>query len=92
MKIELTMTELLLIVDMIKNGTEKDNEGSDSYVASDLEEWEPKKGELIQVRDWDYQEWLTREFVRKVGREEMVICLGPNGHLTKWNLYKRLDK
>ena len=36
MKIELTMTELMLIVDMIKNGTEQDNEGSDSYVASDL--------------------------------------------------------
>ena len=31
------MTELLLIVDMIKNGTEQDNEGSDSYVASDLD-------------------------------------------------------
>ena len=38
MKIELTMTELLLIVDMIKNGTEKDNEGDDFYVASDLDE------------------------------------------------------
>ena len=37
MKIELTMTELLLIIDMIKNGTEQDNEGSDSYVASDLD-------------------------------------------------------
>ena len=37
MKIELTMTELLLLVDMIKNGTEQDNEGSDSYVASDLD-------------------------------------------------------
>jgi late competence protein required for DNA uptake (superfamily II DNA/RNA helicase) len=36
MKIELTMTELLLIIDMIKNGTEQDNEGDDSYVASDL--------------------------------------------------------
>ena len=38
MKIELTMTELLLIVDMIKNGVEQDNEGSDSYVTSDLDE------------------------------------------------------
>ena len=37
MKIELTMTELLLLVDMIKNGTEQDNGGSDSYVASDLD-------------------------------------------------------
>jgi hypothetical protein len=37
MKIELTMTELLLIIDMIKNGTEQDNEGSDSYVESDLD-------------------------------------------------------
>ena len=37
MKIELTMTELLLIIDMIKNGVEQDNEGSDSYVASDLD-------------------------------------------------------
>ena len=27
MKIELTMTELMLIVDMIKNGTEQDNDG-----------------------------------------------------------------
>jgi hypothetical protein len=31
MKIELTMTELLLIIDMIKNGTEQDNEGSCSH-------------------------------------------------------------
>ena len=37
MKIELTMTELMLIIDMIKNGAEQDNEGSDSYIASDLD-------------------------------------------------------
>jgi len=36
MKIELTMTELLLIVDMIKNGTEKDNEGDDTYTVKEL--------------------------------------------------------
>ena len=36
MKIELTMTELMLIVDMIKNGTEKDNEGTDFYTESEL--------------------------------------------------------
>ena len=36
MKIELTMTELLLIVDMIKNGTEKDNEGDDFYLMRDF--------------------------------------------------------
>jgi hypothetical protein len=36
MKIELTMTELMLIVDMIKNGTEKDNEGTDTYTLKEL--------------------------------------------------------
>jgi len=36
MKIELTMTELMLIVDMIKNGTEKDNEGDDFYLMQDF--------------------------------------------------------
>lgn len=36
MKIELTMTELLLIVDMIKNGTEQDNEGDDFYLIQDF--------------------------------------------------------
>ena len=36
MKIELTMTELLLIVDMIKNGTEQDNEGNDFYLMQDF--------------------------------------------------------
>ena len=36
MKIELTMTELMLIVDMIKNGTEKDNEGDDFYLVQDF--------------------------------------------------------
>ena len=37
MKIELTMTELLLIVDMIKNGVEpEDNEGTDFYTESEL--------------------------------------------------------
>jgi hypothetical protein len=35
MKIELTMTELMLIVDMIKNGTEQDNEGDDFYLLPD---------------------------------------------------------
>ena len=34
MKIELTMTELLLIIDMIKNG--KDNEGTDFYTEDEL--------------------------------------------------------
>jgi hypothetical protein len=36
MKIELTMTELMLIVDMIKNGTEQDNEGDDFYLMQDF--------------------------------------------------------
>ena len=36
MKIDLTMTELLLIIDMIKNGTEKDNEGDDFYLMQDF--------------------------------------------------------
>ena len=37
MKIELTMTELLLIVDMIKNGIEpEDNEGTDFYTEDEL--------------------------------------------------------
>jgi hypothetical protein len=36
MKIELTMTELLLIIDMIKNGTEQDNEGADTYTVKDF--------------------------------------------------------
>ena len=37
MKIELTMTELLLLVDMIKNGIEsEDNEGTDFYTESEL--------------------------------------------------------
>jgi hypothetical protein len=36
MKIELTMTELLLIIDMIKNGTEQDNEGTDTYTVKEL--------------------------------------------------------
>jgi len=34
MKIELTMTELLLIIDMIKNG--KDNEGTDFYTEDEF--------------------------------------------------------
>jgi hypothetical protein len=38
MKIELTMTELLLIVDMIKNGIEpEDNEGTDFYTEDELQ-------------------------------------------------------
>jgi len=37
MKIELTMTELLLIVDMIKNGIEpEDNEGTDFYTEDEF--------------------------------------------------------
>jgi hypothetical protein len=36
MKIELTITELLLLVDMIKNGTEQDNEGDDFYLMQDF--------------------------------------------------------
>ena len=36
MKIELTMTELLLIIDMIKNGTEQDNEGTYTYTVKEL--------------------------------------------------------
>jgi hypothetical protein len=36
MKIELTMTELLLLVDMIKNGAEQDNEGDDFYLMQEF--------------------------------------------------------
>jgi hypothetical protein len=37
MKIELTMTELLLIIDMIKNGIEpEDNEGTDFYTEDEF--------------------------------------------------------
>ena len=30
------MTELLLIIDMIKNGTEQDNEGADTYTVKEF--------------------------------------------------------
>jgi hypothetical protein len=36
MKIELTIQELLEIIDMIKNGTEQDNEGNDFYLMQDF--------------------------------------------------------
>jgi len=36
MKIDLTMTELLLIIDMIKNGTDQDNEGDDFYLMQEF--------------------------------------------------------
>lgn len=36
MKIDLTMTELLMIIDMIKNGTEQDNEGNDFYLMQEF--------------------------------------------------------
>jgi len=36
MKIELTLDELLRIVDMIKNGTEQDNEGDDFYLMQEF--------------------------------------------------------
>jgi hypothetical protein len=37
MKIEITMTELLLIIDMIKNGIEpEDNEGTDFYLMQEF--------------------------------------------------------
>jgi hypothetical protein len=37
MKIEITMTELLLIIDMIKNGIEpEDNEGTDFYTEDEF--------------------------------------------------------
>lgn len=34
MKIEITMTELMLIIDMIRDG--KDNEGQDTYTLEEL--------------------------------------------------------
>ena len=34
MKIEITMTELMLIIDMIRDG--KDNEGQDTYTLGEL--------------------------------------------------------
>ena len=43
MKIELTMTELMLIIDMIKNGTEPDNEGTDFYMMQDFVDGERTK-------------------------------------------------
>ena len=37
MKIDLTMTEMLLIIDMIRNGIEpEDNEGTDFYTEDEL--------------------------------------------------------
>ena len=36
MKIELTIDELLEIIDMIKNGTEQDSEGDDFYMMQDF--------------------------------------------------------
>jgi hypothetical protein len=46
MKIELTMTELMLIVDMIKNGTEQDNEGAgdDAFIQGEIRPEFAKKG------------------------------------------------
>ena len=52
MKIELTMTELLLIIDMIKNGTEQDNEGDDFYLMQDFLDGkdDPKSKEKWELR------------------------------------------
>jgi len=36
MKIELTIQELLQVIDMIKNGTEQDNEGDDFYLMQEF--------------------------------------------------------
>ena len=52
MKIELTMTELMLIIDMIKNGTEQDNEGDDFYLMQDFLDGKdnPKSKEKWELR------------------------------------------
>ena len=52
MKIELTMTELMLIVDMIKNGTEQDNEGDDFYLMQDFLDGkdDPKSKKKLELR------------------------------------------
>ena len=90
------MTELLLIVDMVKNGVEQDNEGSDSYVASDLNDWEPKEGEWIQVRDFPHHEWVNRKFIRYAGFPGGPVMCEAFPPLEKvvhfWRLYKRIDK
>jgi hypothetical protein len=47
MKIELTMTELLLIIDMIKNGTEQDNEGEMKTPMQELMDEFAKKADSL---------------------------------------------
>jgi hypothetical protein len=64
MKIELTMTELMLIVDMIKNGTEQDNEGDDFYL---MQEFLDGKIRIISARNATQRcnKCLTTESVKK---------------------------
>jgi hypothetical protein len=55
MKIELTMTELMLIVDMIKNGTEQDNEGDDFCLMQEFLDGPDTKHKVHQVQRNDGQ-------------------------------------
>ena len=62
MKIELTMTELLLIVDMIKNGTEQDNEGDDFYLMQDFLDGPDTKLKCTDCGSTDDIMFSTKDF------------------------------
>ena len=62
MKIELTMTELLLIIDMIKNGTEQDNEGDDFYQMQDFLDGPDTKLKCTNCGSTDDIMFSTKDF------------------------------
>ena len=62
MKIELTMTELLLIIDMIKNGTEQDNEGDDFYLMQDFLDGPDTKLKCTDCGSTDDIMFSTKDF------------------------------
>jgi hypothetical protein len=62
MKIELTMAELLQIIDMIKNGTEQDNEGDDFYLMQDFLDGPDTKLKCIDCGSTDDIMFSTKDF------------------------------
>ena len=51
-------------------------------------DWIPKEGDWVCVRDYDYEGWKVRRFVRFNG--DKVVALTHFGHEMNWSQYKPL--
>ena len=72
---ELTAEEIRVLSEMMYDKTIAQINKLTTIKENTMEDWTPKEGELVLVRDYDDQEWSIRKYITttKLGKEPYIV-------------------